>query len=659
MAPSVNPAVYKKNSGYLTVDPETDELFFQVSTSQPPSMKIQVTSINSKHNPHHQESLAKPNSNLIDLQVTPESSAKCRLKVICKPVAEAGAAEDAAPTFLFSFTTRDVMTKVKDILQQCIQKSNAAAAAAREKEQEQQQKQHAAAAAATDLEASRNSGGGATASSSNANGSSGGANGAAKRDAISLDSKRLLQDLTLQQGLLKENKELMKTFQETVIQNGLPYEEFWSTRVHVLRAYALTTSQRRGPYNVLSTIKPTTDSENKVVVSVSREKIHDIFDQYPLVRHAYNECVPKISEGEFWSRFFLSRLFRRLKGERQKPSDPTDLLLDKYLDYIDNSSLTGMKRKAGQADLETDYTVPFFLDIAGNEESDPQKLGNRPDMTMRSGTEGSGALSLIQTMNNLSQKMTYGPTAAGALTIPLHDQDGSHLAGELKLDELDDTVLPDYMELHLKNSGGGGATEPTATGTPDPVAAAAAGPPKPHADVMSYIRSNLAPSLDLQQAGLAHPDPMQRAQKQIAKTIKLRAKEGSDNRTREERETEQEVHDLAHLTHATSVEFLRHFWIHFQSGDAAQAPAITKSVASLKKSLQRVTAVEKSAPPESQELVKAALAPLVASIHKALLAYNKALAELAAANGATAAGSPMAVGTPVSATDSPAPGVPA
>lgn len=503
------------------------------------------------------------------------------------------------------------MTKVKDILQACIQKSNAAAAAAKEKELETA----AAAAAAAEGEANKNA--------AAANSSGAGSGVMPKRETVSFDSKKLLQDLNFQQSLLKENKELMKTFQETVIQGGLRYEEFWSTRVHLLRAHALTISQRRGPYNVLSTIKPTTDSENKVIVSVSREKIHDIFEQYPLVRHAYNECVPKISEGEFWSRFFLSRLFRRLKGEKLKPSDSTDILLDKYLEYIDNSSLTGMKRKAGQADLEEDYTVPFFLDIAGNEENDPQKLGNQPDMTMRSGTEDPGSLSLIRTMNNLSQKMIYGPSEGGP-SISMHDKDESHLTEELKLEGLDDDTVPDYIELHVNTTDVAKYSRESSTPTP---AATPAAPPPSHEVVMSYIHSNLEHSLDLQQAGLAYPEFVSRAQKQITKTIKLRAKEASDNRTREEREIEKEVFEHVHLCHATSVEFLRHFWIHFQSGDPSQASAISKLVASLKKSLHRIDTVEKAAT-ENQELVKAALQPLVTSIRKALLAYNKALADL-------------------------------
>lgn len=48
MAPSVNPAIYKKTNGYLTIDPEADELFWQSSTSEPPAMQIKLTQLDCK-----------------------------------------------------------------------------------------------------------------------------------------------------------------------------------------------------------------------------------------------------------------------------------------------------------------------------------------------------------------------------------------------------------------------------------------------------------------------------------------------------------------------------------------------------------------------------------------------------------------------------------
>ncbi|OWB65072.1 hypothetical protein B5S33_g3403 [[Candida] boidinii] len=157
-----------------------------------------------------------------------------------------------------------------------------------------------------------------------------------------LDEKKLLKNTILQQKLLRDNSQLRKIFTNAVIKNGLEPEEFWSTRIYLLRSFAIQNNQKRGPYNVLSTIKPVASSENQVNVSVTREKIHEIFDQYPIVRKAYDDNVPRMSEGEFWSRFFSSKLFRKLRGEKINVHDRGDIKLDKYLkfdpDYDGNDS---------------------------------------------------------------------------------------------------------------------------------------------------------------------------------------------------------------------------------------------------------------------------------------------------------------------------------
>ncbi|XP_003685648.2 TFIIH subunit TFB1 family protein TPHA_0E01190, partial [Tetrapisispora phaffii CBS 4417] len=148
----------------------------------------------------------------------------------------------------------------------------------------------------------------------------------------SLSRKKLLSNFKLQQSLLRENKTLMKTFQETVMSSGLPADEFWSTRIALLRAFALSTSQKVGPYNVLSSIKPVASSDNKVNVNISREKIMSIFQTFPIVNKAYMDNVPKnFKEPEFWARFFASKLFRKLRGERISPNDRGDVIIDRYL----------------------------------------------------------------------------------------------------------------------------------------------------------------------------------------------------------------------------------------------------------------------------------------------------------------------------------------
>jgi transcription initiation factor TFIIH subunit 1 len=631
MPPSVNPAIYKKNTGYLTIDPDTDELFWQSSPSAPPLMKITLSAISA-------------------LQASGANSTKFKLRFSYTPTVKAEGAVTAVEVepvqYLFSFADRDVMGRVRDILQLSLQKTSALAQAAKEKEAEAEQQKVAAAAAAA-----------AAAAVASTNGKRvGGAGGAHVRPvsaaSVHLESKKLLANIDLQKKLLMEDKALKSKFEETVIKNGLPYEEFWATRVHILRAYALTSSQKRGPYNVLSTVKPVSNSENKASVSLTRETISDIFEQYPLVRRAYNDCVPKINEGDFWSRFFLSRLFRRLKGEKQKPTDPTDVLLDKYIDYIDNGTLSGMrKRKAPENDEpeeEIDVNVPFFLDVAGNEENDPQKLGNRQDMTMRSGVEGPGAISLIRAMNNLSQKMVYGVDDHG-MEYGMHDRDESQLADELKLNGLEEQAPAAYMELNLKpntstisssSTGANGSTEAAADAAANPVAPLTEEQQQP----VKYMKSNLAdPTLNLQEPGLLQDD-IRRAQKQVTKTIRLRSREASNNLTREQKTIELDVQEYAQLCHITSIEFLRHFWIHFRSGDAAQAPAVAKLLQSVRKSIVRVEAVVRDAPEDIRPAVQAALQPLTASLHKAVAAHTRAVAErYSHVNDSSATGTPVPI----------------
>ena len=145
----------------------------------------------------------------------------------------------------------------------------------------------------------------------------------------------LESDLELQQSLLKSSQDLLRTFHETVITGSVTATQFWSTRTHVLRAHAAERSQTRGAYNVLASIKPKTE-DNVVKVSLTRDQIHDIFEQHPIVKRVYDENVPKLSEDMFWSRFFLSRLFKKLKGERLVPTDTYDDMLDPYLKLNDD-----------------------------------------------------------------------------------------------------------------------------------------------------------------------------------------------------------------------------------------------------------------------------------------------------------------------------------
>lgn len=99
----------------------------------------------------------------------------------------------------------------------------------------------------------------------------------------------------------------------------------------MLRSFAIESSQKRGSYHVLAAVKPR-EVNGELKMNISAEQVQLIFSQHPLVKRVYDENVPKLNEMEFWSRFFLSRLFKKLKGERITVADSTDAVFDRYLD---------------------------------------------------------------------------------------------------------------------------------------------------------------------------------------------------------------------------------------------------------------------------------------------------------------------------------------
>ncbi|KAI5300027.1 RNA polymerase II transcription factor B subunit 1, partial [Ascosphaera atra] len=210
------------------------------------------------------------------------------------------------------------------------------------------------------------------------------------------DDQRLLADIELQQSLLKANSALQRIFMESLstksenVANSRFVAQFWSTRLPLLRAHAFERSQQRGSYNVLASLKPRTEGA-AMKLNISKEQISLIFNQHPLVKRAYDENVPQVSEQQFWSRFFQSRLFKKLRGERISENDASDSVLDKYL-HVDEKEAE-----------KPDTRIPHFIDLYGNEENHSQRLGNRPEIDMRPSTLD--RVPIIRTLNSLSEKI--------------------------------------------------------------------------------------------------------------------------------------------------------------------------------------------------------------------------------------------------------------
>lgn len=424
------------------------------------------------------------------------------------------------------------------------------------------------------------------------------------------DDSRLKSDVELQQSLLKANPSLQKTFMESLrtkpdsITNTQFTSQFWASRIHLLRAHAIEKSQKRGAYNVLSTIKPRS-VDNAIRLSISKEQIQLIFSQHSLVKQVYDENVPKLSEESFWSRFFQSRLFKKLKGEKISESDPTDPVLDRYLSYGDD---------AERAKRLMASHVPNIINIEGNEENHSQHKGNQPDLTMR--PTSADKVPIIRTLNTLSEKIMahVAPNDVDPLepigmdeetynSLALHDLQGDAEENRIILN------IKDQSRFFSSDKENGVSSDALLYAKQDPN------------QVLRSLRaelvtasadSNLESAIGVNSDSDSEDDDtsnrphvgskssLRAATAQILSAITEQRAQQNDSSTATSTSMglSPATYDRLVLTHATTTEFLRHFWLAFLSGSPSRAGEIASLVETLNRAMDRIKAVGNDAEAE-------------------------------------------------------------
>ncbi|PUU76400.1 hypothetical protein B9Z19DRAFT_1088355 [Tuber borchii] len=542
-------ASYKKKDGSLLL--EKDSVTWTPANAEAPSLKIPVSTIT-------------------NLQATPATVAKVMIKVFATK--EGGATEPYVFTFTSASSARMEADVMKEALTTAIQtfKTNSSAATP------------SASAGPTTIATSSAAASGAT---------------AAKLAGKLTDwsKTRLETDLELQKSLLKADQELSTTFSEAVLSGAVTADQFWSTRTHLLRAHAIEREQKRGPYNVLATIKPKT-VDNVVRMSLSREAIHDIFDQHPLVKMVYDDNVPKLPEEEFWSRFFLSRLFKKLKGDKLLPTDNTDPILDRYLGRDDEEN-SRKRRKIEH--------VPRTMDIEGNEQNLSQKKGNAPDLTMR--PTRAENVPIIKTLNSLSLKLVDLVAPTDTDPNQVDDQDERYI-NEQRLVDLHGDPEEERIILNIRDQ----RQFFSASSNADQARKELYSNLKPETVLQEIQKTlgesnlNLLTALSSGKTGKESKAQLSKATTQIVAAVKDRREQvlSSSGLKHKSGGLPANVFNSVTLVHATTNEFLRHFWLAFLSGDEKRAGDITKLVNSLKNSKERIASIAKTAD-EERELERA------------------------------------------------------
>ncbi len=531
------------------------------------------------------------NPGLADLQQTPDGAAKVILRIFEKPASGEG---EPVP-YSFQFTSPDdaraEANAVKDLLSRLLAEIRN-----------------------NDLGVSRPA---PPAGAEGASGSMTFASSVASKPASArfFDDGQLLADGEVQKSLMKKDRNLAQIYMSALqskpesIPDHTFLAQFWSTRINLLRAHAIEIHQSKGAYNVLSTVKPRTiDGELKLNISV--EQVQMILGQHPLVKRIYNENVPRLSEGEFWSRFFLSKLSKKLRGERVSDNDNSDALFDKYNEVDDTVFASKILSSH----------VPHVIDLEANEENQGGfKGGNRKDVEMRPRSN----LPIARTLNSLSEKIMANVAPSDRDPTDADAANGTDGYDELALRDLRGPAEVGRIILNVKEQSRffNQSSAPSADSRLYEKQVPSEALFEVQAD-LDTLEDDGTGGIDLHMgigviedsdsdeetrrpAHVGSRAARKSAQKQILRGLKQRRGEVLGHQTDDASPMgiPPDIAQKVYITNATTTEFLKQFWNAFLSGDPDRAQELGYHVESLKRSMTRIEAVAAEAEQAREKII--------------------------------------------------------
>jgi len=135
--------------------------------------------------------------------------------------------------------------------------------------------------------------------------------------------RRINKELEEKNRTLSENPGLLQLYKDLVITQIITAEEFWEGHAAQYMKEKQSVKQEVGVSgSFLAEIKPQADGANGLKYNLTPDIIESIFKTYPAVKKKHLENVPnKLTEQEFWTKFFQSHYFHRDRVHAQGTKD--------------------------------------------------------------------------------------------------------------------------------------------------------------------------------------------------------------------------------------------------------------------------------------------------------------------------------------------------